>query len=55
VELEYLLETSGTDNKYLYMAIVLAEGEINSIEEIRIDDKAVTWSGSLTMVQLENS
>ena len=42
-----LLDSSGTDNKYLYMAIVMAEGEINSIEEIRIDDKAVVWSGSL--------
>ena len=25
------METSGTDNTYLYMAIVMAEGEINSI------------------------
>jgi len=31
------METSGTDNTYLYMAIVMAEGEINSIEEIRVD------------------
>jgi hypothetical protein len=30
------------------MAIVMAEGEINSIEEIRIDDKAVTWASSLS-------
>ena len=42
------LETSGTDNTYLYMAIVMAEGEINSIEEVRIDDKVVTWASSLT-------
>ena len=28
------LETSGTDNEFLYMALVLCEGEINSIEEI---------------------
>ena len=42
------LETSGTDNQYLYLALVLAEGEINSIEEIRIDDKAVTWASSLS-------
>ena len=41
------METSGTDNTYLYMAIVLGEGEINDITEIRIDDKAVTWSGDL--------
>jgi len=42
------LETSGSSNQYLYMAIVLAEGEINSIEEIIVDDKTVTWTGSLT-------
>ena len=42
------METSGTDNTYLYMAIVMAEGEINSIEEIRVDDKAVTWASSLS-------
>ena len=42
------LETSGTDNTYLYMAIVMAEGEINSIEEVRVDDKVVTWASSLS-------
>jgi hypothetical protein len=42
------LETSGTDNTYLYMAIVMAEGEINSIEEIRVDDKIVTWASALS-------
>ena len=41
------METSGTDNTYLYMAIILGEGEINDITEIRVDDKAVTWSGDL--------
>ena len=41
------METSGTDNTYLYMAIVLSEGEINDITEIRIDDKAVTWASDL--------
>ena len=41
------METSGTDNTYLYMAIVLGEGEINDITEIRIDDKAVTWASDL--------
>ena len=30
------LETSGTDNTYLYMALVMSEGEINSIEQIKI-------------------
>ena len=42
------LETSGTDNEFLYVALVLCEGEINSIEEIRVDEKVVTFSGSLT-------
>jgi hypothetical protein len=41
------METSGTDNTYLYMAIVLGEGEINDITEIRVDDKAVTWASDL--------
>ena len=41
------VETSGTDNQYLYIAAVLCEGEINSIEEIKINDKAVTWAGAL--------
>ena len=42
------LETSGIDNEFLYMALVMCEGEINSIEEIRVDDKVVTFSGALT-------
>jgi hypothetical protein len=42
------METSGTDNTYLYMAIVMSEGEINDIEEIRVDDKAVTWASALS-------
>jgi Phage-related protein, tail component len=42
------VETSGTDNEYLYMAGVLCEGEIESIEEIYVDDKLVTFAGSLT-------
>jgi len=42
------IETSGTDNEFLYVALVLCEGEINSIEEIRVDDKVVSFSGSLT-------
>ena len=42
------IETSGTDNTYLYVALVLCEGEINSIEEIRVDDKVVTFDGALT-------
>ena len=42
------METSGTDNTYLYMAIVMSEGEINSIEEVRVDDKAVTFASSIS-------
>ena len=42
------METSGTDNTYLYMAIAMAEGEINSIEEIRVDDKVVTFASALS-------
>ena len=41
------LETSGTDNTYLYMAIILSEGEIADINEIYINDNLVTWSGDL--------
>ena len=42
------LETSGGTNQYLYMAIVLCEGEINDITSIQINDKTVTWSGDIT-------
>ncbi len=41
------METSGTDNTYLYMALVMCEGEINGISEIRVDDKVVTFASSL--------
>ncbi len=41
------VETSGTDNEYLYVALALCEGEIESVEKIFIDDKEVTWSGTL--------
>ena len=45
------VESSGTDNNYLYMAGVLCEGGgngIESIDEIYVNDKLVTWSGALT-------
>ena len=42
------VESSGTDNQYLYVAGVLCEGEIQSIESIYIDDKLVTFDGALT-------
>ena len=52
------METSGTDNTYLYMALVMCEGEINGITEIRVDDKVVTFASSLadnTQVEVASS
>ena len=42
------LETSGTDNQYLYMALVLSEGEINAVSSLIINDNTVTLNGVLT-------
>ena len=42
------LETSGADNQYLYMAIILSEGEINSVDTLFVNDQQVTLSGALT-------
>ena len=42
------VETSGSDNQYLYVAGVLCEGEIQSIEKIFIDDREVTFDGAFT-------
>jgi len=45
------VESSGSSNTYLYIAGVLCEGGdagIESIDQIYVDDKLVTWSGSLT-------
>jgi predicted phage tail protein len=41
------LETSGTDNQYLYMVLVLSEGEVADIDAIFINDNQVTWSGDI--------
>ena len=41
------IETSGTDNTHLYIALILCEGEINGITEIRVDDKVVTFTGAM--------
>jgi hypothetical protein len=52
------METSGTDNTYLYMSIVMAEGEINDITEIRVDDKIVTFASGFsdgTAVEVDSS
>ena len=45
------VESSGTDNQYLYVAGILCEGGgggIQEISEVYVDDKLVTWSGALT-------
>ena len=42
------VQTSGTDNNHLYIALALCEGEINAITEVRVDDKVVTFDGALT-------
>ena len=42
------IETSGTDNEFLYMIFALSEGTNDSCQKIWIDDKQVTWSGALT-------
>ena len=42
------LETSGTDNQYLYMALVVSEGEIDDITKIFINDNEVTFDGDLS-------
>ncbi len=49
------LKTSGSSNTYLYMALALAEGEINSVEQIFVDDTLVGWSGALTHGTTRNS
>lgn len=38
------VETSGADNKFLYMALILCEGEVNSIGDIYINDELLTGS-----------
>ena len=42
------LETSGTDNQYLYMALILGEGEIDDITSIFVNDNEVTFDGDLS-------
>jgi hypothetical protein len=41
------VESSGTDNQYLYMAGVLCEGEIDEVEQVFIDDKRVFFEDAL--------
>jgi len=42
------LETSGADNQYLYMALILSEGEIDSVQSLFVNDQQVNLSGALT-------
>ena len=45
------VESSGSDNQYLYVAGILCEGGgagITAIDEVYVDDKLVTFDGSLT-------
>jgi len=42
------VQSSGNDNQFLYVALVLSEGEINSIEQILIDEKPVTFASSFS-------
>ena len=35
------LETSGTDNQFLFMAVVLSEGEINGVTSLFVNDNQV--------------
>ena len=42
------IETSGTDNTHLYMALVIGEGEINAITEIQVNDTVVTFNGGFS-------
>lgn len=41
------VSTNGTDNSNLYICLVLAEGEINSITKVWIED-TVVWAGAST-------
>jgi hypothetical protein len=42
------VETSGTDNTYLYICLVLSEGEISGIKEIYVNDKLSSTIGGLS-------
>jgi hypothetical protein len=48
------IESSGTDNQYLYIAGVVCEGEIEEIEQIFVDDKRVIFDGDLTHGTVRN-
>ena len=41
------VETSGTDNEFLYLAIIVSEGEIHDITKIFVNDNEVTFDGDI--------
>jgi hypothetical protein len=45
------VSTSGTDNKYLYVAFVLCEGQVNAFRKLYIDDAEVPLSSYAHNVQ----
>jgi hypothetical protein len=47
------VETSGTDNEYLYIALVLCEGEIESIGDVYINDVISTDSKFSGLVSID--
>ena len=47
------VESSGSNNTYLYMAIILGEGEVDSIGEIFIDDTPLTGSAYASKVSVD--
>lgn len=47
------VETSGSENTYLYICLVLCEGEVDSIGEIFINDEALTGSVYAPYVSLD--
>ena len=47
------VETSGSENKYLYICLVLCEGEVDSIGEVFINDEALTGSAYESYVSLD--
>jgi len=49
-----LVSSSGTDNEYLYIVLVLCEGEIQSIDSVYLDDVISTdsrWGSTVTINQ----
>lgn len=38
------VSTNGTDNKYLYVALVLSEGQVNGVSQLLVDDNVITIS-----------